>query len=153
MCSWHVCMSSSVCMYSECICAGYCVNSSTLLFRTVHYPMTFEVGYVSECLALTQDSHVQAVCLRRKDAFLAVQHNALPSIHNMLCYLEDEKKWRALLCVCLAVKSHFWFSQLITLHHSLFVCLLHRFQYLIWGNNEAETVFAFNGTFAVPNRF
>ncbi len=79
-----------------------------------------------------------------------------PSIQNMLCYLEDEK-YRPSLCVCLTVKSHFWFSQLITLHHScsnlsLFGCLLHCHCNFMWGKNESEKVFVLNDIFAVLNR-
>lgn len=153
-----VCLHVFICVrrvFAVCLCRLLCWQLGSIVYDGAPFcdiwgGLRFWMfGFETRQTAVT----FQTVRLGTKDVFFWLRRTMRFHQYTTRCVTWKMKKWRPLLCVCLAVKSHFWSSQLITLHHSLFVCLLHCYCYLIWGNNEAEAVFVFNGISAVPDRF
>lgn len=88
---WSILIATILLFFNLCVCArfhaymyNFCAHCYTKLsYVTILYSMTFELDYISECLALTQNkqrqkkSPVKPIQLGTKDVFQAVPHNAL----------------------------------------------------------------------------
>lgn len=110
---WSILIATILLFFNLCVCArfhaymyNFCAHCYTKLsYVTILYSMTFELDYISECLALTQNKQRQKKVPSNQFSlvqkmFSRLCHTMLlPSIQNMLCYQEDEKCRSSLLCL------------------------------------------------------